>query len=46
MKLRRHELEVTARYLLDHETMDADTFAKVFDDPGAEELAPYRDVQP
>ncbi len=46
LKLRRHELEVTARYLLDHETMDADTFAKVFDDPGAEELAPYRDVQP
>ena len=45
LKLRRHELEVTARYLLDHETMDADTFAKVFDDPGAEELAPYRDVQ-
>ena len=46
LKLRRHELEITARYLLDHETMDADTFAKVFDDPGAEELAPYRDVQP
>jgi cell division protease FtsH len=46
LNLRRHELEVTARYLLDHETMDAETFAKVFDDPGAEELAPYRDVQP
>ena len=46
LTLRRHELEVTARYLLDHETMDAETFAKVFNDPGAEELAPYRDVQP
>ena len=43
---RRHELEVVARYLLDHETMEAETFAKVFDDPEAEELAPYRDVQP
>ncbi|MEY8401818.1 ATP-dependent zinc metalloprotease FtsH [Oscillospiraceae bacterium 44-34] len=46
LKLRRHELEVTARYLLDHETMDAETFAKVFDDPDAEELAPYRDIRP
>ena len=44
LTLRRHELEVTARYLLDHETMDAETFAKVFDDPEAEELAPYRDA--
>jgi len=43
---RRHELEVVARYLLDHETMEAETFAKVFDDPEAEELTPYRDVQP
>ena len=43
---RRHELEVVARYLLDHETMEAETFAKVFDNPEAEELAPYRDVQP
>ncbi|USF27524.1 ATP-dependent zinc metalloprotease FtsH [Firmicutes bacterium ASF500] len=43
---RRHELEVVARYLLDHETMEAETFAKVFDDLEAEELAPYRDVQP
>ena len=40
----RRELEVTARYLLDHETMEGETFAKVFDDPGAEELAPYRDI--
>ena len=39
----RKELELTARYLLDHETMDADTFAKVFDDPGAEEFAPYQE---
>ena len=38
---RRKELELTARYLLDHETMDAETFAKVFDDPGAGEFAPY-----
>lgn len=38
----RTELELTARYLLDHETMDADTFAKVFSDPGAEEFAPYQ----
>ena len=37
----RRELELTARYLLDHETMDAETFAKVFDDPGAEEFAAY-----
>ncbi len=43
---RRHELEVVARYLLDHETMEAETFAKVFDNPEAEELAPYRDVKP
>ena len=33
------ELELTARYLLDHETMDAEVFAKVFTDPGAEEFA-------
>ena len=37
----RRELELTARYLLDHETMDGETFARVFDDPGAEEFAPY-----
>ena len=46
LKLRRRELEITARYLLDHETMDAETFAKVFDDPDANELAPYRNIQP
>ena len=39
----RKELEVTARYLLDHETMDAETFAKVFDQPDAEEFADYQD---
>ena len=40
----RRELELTARYLLDHETMDAETFAKVFDDPGAEEFASYQEA--
>jgi cell division protease FtsH len=40
---RRPELELTARYLLDHETMDAPTFAKVFDDPDAAEFAAYRE---
>ena len=39
----RKELELTARYLLDHETMDADIFAKVFTDPGAEEFAAYQE---
>ena len=29
------ELELTARYLLEHETMDAETFEKVFTDPKA-----------
>ena len=38
----RRELEITARYLLDHETMDAEVFAKVFDDPGAEEFSDYQ----
>ena len=32
------ELELTARYLLEHETMDGQTFEKVFTDPGAEEF--------
>ena len=40
----RRELEITARYLLDHETMDAEVFAKVFDDPGAEEFSGYQQV--
>ncbi len=39
----RRELEITARYLLDHEVMEGEVFAKVFDDPQAEELAPYRE---
>ena len=40
----RRELEITARYLLDHETMEGDVFAKVFDQPEAEEFAPYQDI--
>ena len=32
---RRQELELTAQYLLEHETMDAETFQKVFDDPAS-----------
>lgn len=39
---RRKELEVTALYLLEHETMEADIFAKVFDQPDAQELASYQ----
>ena len=42
---KRKELELTARYLLDHETMDADIFEKVFTQPGAEEFAPYQQKQ-
>jgi len=34
----RKELELTARYLLEHEIMDGPVFAKVFDDPGAEDF--------
>ncbi|MEM5780792.1 MAG: ATP-dependent zinc metalloprotease FtsH, partial [Lawsonibacter sp.] len=44
LKRCRRELELTARYLLDHETMDADVFAKVFSNPGAEEFAPYQEA--
>ena len=33
------ELELTARYLLEHETMDAETFEKVFTDPKAKVFA-------
>jgi len=36
---KRRELELTARYLLKHETMDAAAFAKVFTDPDGEEFA-------
>ena len=42
---RRRELEITARYLLDHETMDGETFLKVFDQPEAEEFAAYREAE-
>ena len=38
----RPQLELTARYLLDHETMDADTFARVFTQPEGEEFASYQ----
>ena len=38
----RPQLELTARYLLDHETMDADTFARVFTQPEGEEFAAYQ----
>ncbi|MCI8436440.1 MAG: ATP-dependent zinc metalloprotease FtsH [Lawsonibacter sp.] len=41
----RRELEITAQYLLDHETMDGEVFAKVFDAPQAEEFAPYQGGQ-
>ncbi len=41
----RTQLEITARYLLDNETMDGELFAKVFDDPGCKELAPYSDLK-
>ena len=35
----RTELDLTARYLLEHETMDADIFEKVFADPQADEFS-------
>ena len=39
---RRAQLEVTAKYLLDHETMEGDLFDKVFSDPNHEELVKYQ----
>ena len=39
---KRTELEITARYLLDHETMNGNLFDLVFTDPDSEELAPYK----
>ena len=39
----RHELDITARYLLDHETMDAQTFDHVFTQPDDSELAGYQE---
>ena len=38
----RHELDITARYLLDHETMDAQTFDHVFTQPDDPELEGYQ----
>ena len=32
------ELELTAQYLLTHETMSGETFARVFTDPDGEEF--------
>ena len=39
----RHELDITARYLLDHETMDAQTFDHVVTQPDDPELAGYQE---
>ena len=39
----RHELDITARYLLDHETMDAQTFDHVFTQPDDPELVGYQE---
>ena len=36
-----NQLELTAQYLLEHETMDAETFRKVFEQPDAPEFAGY-----
>ena len=38
----RAQLEITAKYLLDHETMEGDLFDKVFTQPDHEELAKYQ----
>ena len=43
---RRQELELTARYLLVHETMGGEIFQKVFTDPAAPELALPEEDQP
>ena len=37
------ELDITARYLLDHETMDAQTFDHVFTQPDDPDLAGYQE---
>ena len=34
----RPQLELTAQYLLTHETMSGETFARVFTDPDGEEF--------
>ena len=38
LRRRRAQLELTARYLLVHETMSGEEFAKVFTEPEAEEF--------
>ena len=43
---RRQELELTARYLLVHETMSGEIFQKVFTDPADPELALPEEDQP
>ncbi len=43
---KRAELELTARYLLEHETMEAAVFEKVFTDPQAQEFAGLMDADP
>ena len=43
---RRQELELTARYLLVHETMSGEIFQKVVTDPAAPELALPEEDQP
>jgi cell division protease FtsH len=45
LNVSRSELEITARYLLDHETMDGETFAKVFTHPEDEVFSSYLDPQ-
>ena len=44
LQTRRRELDLVARYLLEHETMDAATFEKVFTDPAALGLAPAEEL--
>ena len=39
LREKHRELELTAQYLLEHETMDAQTFEKVFTQPDSEEFA-------
>ena len=42
---KRRELELTARYLLEHETMDSAVFEKVFTQPDAEEFSGLMDEE-
>ena len=41
----RRELECTARYLLDHEVMDGETFEKVFTEPESGEFRAYQALE-